>query len=61
VRVRFGDGSCRLLGNPAPKQLGITEDTVRDVALPKCLVDVEVCAIDDTWSGLKLMWRKELC
>ncbi len=38
----------------------ITEDTVRDVALPKGLVDVKVCAIDDTWSGLKLMWRKEL-
>ncbi len=38
----------------------ITEDTVRDVALPHGLVDVKVCAIDETWSGLKLMWRKEL-
>lgn len=38
----------------------ITEDTVREVALPLGLVDVKVCAIDDTWSGLKLMWRKEL-
>ena len=38
----------------------ITEDTVREVALPVGLVDVKVCAIDDTWSGLKLMWRKEL-
>jgi hypothetical protein len=33
----------------------ITEDTIRDVAQPMGLVDVKVCAIDDTWSGLKLM------
>jgi hypothetical protein len=38
----------------------ITEDTVRDVVLPIGLVDVKVCAIDDTWSGLKVVWRKEL-
>ena len=38
----------------------ITEDVVRELALPTGLVDVKVCAIDDTWSGLKLMWRKEL-
>jgi hypothetical protein len=38
----------------------ITEDTVREIALPLGLVDVKVCAIDETWSGLKLMWRKEL-
>ena len=38
----------------------ITEDTVREVCLPRGLVDVKVCAIDDTWSGLKLVWRKEL-
>ena len=38
----------------------ITEDTVRDVCLPRGLVDVKVCAIDDVWSGLKLVWRKEL-
>jgi hypothetical protein len=38
----------------------ITEDTVRDVALPMGLVDVKVCAIDETWSGLKLVIRKEL-
>lgn len=38
----------------------ITEDTVREVALPNGLVDVKVCAVDETWSGLKLMWRKEL-
>lgn len=38
----------------------ITEDTVRDIALPLGLVDVKVCAIDDVWSGLKLVVRKEL-
>lgn len=37
----------------------ITEDTIRDVALPLGLVDVKVCAIDDKWSGLKLVIRKE--
>ncbi|MGI8610723.1 MAG: hypothetical protein ACR2KH_00370 [Sphingomicrobium sp.] len=36
----------------------ITEDTIRDVALPLGLVDVKVCAIDATWSGLKLVIRK---
>jgi hypothetical protein len=38
----------------------ITEDTVRKVALPMGFVDVKVCAIDDVWSGLKLVVRKEL-
>ncbi len=37
----------------------ITEDTVRDVVLPIGLVDVKVCAIDDVWSGLKVVWRRE--
>jgi hypothetical protein len=36
----------------------ITEDTIRDVALPLGLVDVKVCAVDETWSGLKLVIRK---
>lgn len=38
----------------------ITEDTIRDVALPLGLVDIKVCAVDETWSGLKLVIRKEL-
>lgn len=38
----------------------VTEDVVRDVALPTGLVDVKVCAVDDVWSGLKLVIRKEL-
>ena len=37
----------------------ITEDTIRDIALPLGLVDIKVCAIDETWSGLKLVIRKE--
>jgi hypothetical protein len=38
----------------------ITEDVVREVALPLGFVDVKVCAIDEVWSGLKLVVRKEL-
>ena len=37
----------------------ITEDTIRDAALPMGLVDVKVCAVDEKWSGLKLVIRKE--
>lgn len=37
----------------------ITENVVRDVVLPKGLVDVKVAAVDETWSGLKIVWRKE--
>jgi hypothetical protein len=37
----------------------LTEDTLREVALPLGLVDVKVCAVTDVWSGLKLMWRRK--
>lgn len=37
----------------------VTEDVVRDTALALGLVDVKVCAVDEQWSGLKLVWRKE--
>ncbi len=37
----------------------ISEDLVRNAALAHGLVDTKVCAIDDTWSGLKLVIRKE--
>jgi hypothetical protein len=36
----------------------ITEDTIREAALPLGLVDIKVCAVDETWSGLKLVIRK---
>ena len=37
----------------------ITEDVIRDVCLPVGLVDVKVCAVDATWSGLKLVVRRQ--
>jgi hypothetical protein len=38
----------------------ITEDTIRAVALPLGFVDIKVCAVDETWSALKLVIRREL-
>lgn len=37
----------------------ITEDAIRDAALPMQFVDVKVCAVDETWSGLKLVIRRQ--
>src|SRR5688500_10165244 len=37
----------------------LTEDVLREVGLPQGLVDTKVCAIDDTWSGLRFVIRKE--
>ena len=37
----------------------ISENTIREIALPLGLVDIKVCAVDDVWSGLKLVIRKE--
>jgi hypothetical protein len=38
----------------------VTEDVIRELALPLGFVDVKVCAVDEVWSGLKLVVRKEL-
>ncbi|MCC6925848.1 hypothetical protein [Novosphingobium sp.] len=38
----------------------ITEATIRELCLPLGFVDTKVCAVDDVWSGLKLVIRKEL-
>ena len=38
----------------------ITENMLREVLLPTGLVDNKVCAIDEQWSGLRFVWRKEL-
>lgn len=38
----------------------VTEDTIRELALPLGFVDVKVCAVTEIWSGLKLVVRKEL-
>jgi hypothetical protein len=37
----------------------VTDHVVRAVALPLGLVDNKVCAIDDAWSGLRVVWRRE--
>ena len=39
--------------------IDLTEDGIREIVLPTGLVDVKVCAVNDDWSGLKLMVRKE--
>jgi hypothetical protein len=65
TKAVFPDGSIWIAWpkKAAAKLLGIdtdiTEDTVREVALPTGLVDNKVCAIDDTWSGLRLVVRRE--
>ena len=35
------------------------EGVVREVALPRGLVDNKVCAIDETWTALRVVWRRE--
>ena len=64
-RARAGLGPDAVVWVSWPKKASgiaseITEDTVRDVALPLGFVDVKVCAVDPTWSGLKLVVRKTL-
>lgn len=44
----------------AKVETDITEDTIREVALPMGFVDIKVCAVDAVWSGLKLVIRREL-
>lgn len=36
----------------------VTEDTVREIALPLGLIDIKVCAVDEVWSGLKVVRRR---
>ena len=38
----------------------VTEDTIREAALPAGFVDIKVCAVSEVWSGLKLVVRREL-
>ena len=38
----------------------MTDDVIREIALASGLVDVKLCAVDETWSGLKLVIRKDL-
>ena len=41
------------------RETDMHEGVVREVALPLGLVDNKVCAIDDTWTGLRVVWRRE--
>jgi hypothetical protein len=38
----------------------VSDNDIREVALPLGLVDNKVCAVDETWSGLRVVWRREL-
>ena len=38
----------------------LTEDVLRQVILPTGMVDNKVCAVNDVWSGLRFVWRKEM-
>jgi hypothetical protein len=63
LRDRMRDDAAVWVSWPrksAGRPTDITEDVIRDVALPMGLVDVKVCAVDATWSGLKLVVRREL-
>lgn len=44
----------------SPHATDMNEDIIREVCLPMGLVDNKVCRVDDDWSALKLVWRKEL-
>jgi hypothetical protein len=64
-RARAGLGPDAVVWLSWPKKASgigseVTEDVVRDAALPLGFVDVKVCAVDNTWSGLKLVVRKTL-
>ncbi|NNC91015.1 MAG: DUF3052 domain-containing protein [Acidimicrobiia bacterium] len=61
ARMVFPDGGVWVCW---PKRVSkvptdMTEDVVRAVVLPRGLVDVEVAAIDETWSGLRVVHRRE--
>ena len=55
-----GEGTLWVAWPKQPSEMAgdLTEDGVRDLALPRGLVDTKVCAIDDTWSGLRLTRRR---
>jgi hypothetical protein len=63
LRARLGDTTPVWVSWPkksAKVPTDITEDTIREVALPLGYVDIKVCAVSEVWSGLKLVVRKEL-
>jgi hypothetical protein len=63
LRAKLAPGGMIWVSWPkkaAKVETDITEDTIRAIALPMGYVDVKVCAVDETWSGLKLVIRKAL-
>jgi hypothetical protein len=60
-RMIFPDGGLWIAWPKRASRVETTmgEDAVRQVALPLGLVDNKVCAIDATWSGLRVVWRRE--
>ena len=72
TNARDRDAERGLPQTPLAKKLGITpgvevflagapaSDVIRELALPLGLVDVKICSVNDVWSGLKLVVRKEL-
>ena len=60
-RMIFPSGGLWVAWPKRASGLGTTmhEGVVREVALPLGLVDNKVCAIDETWSGLRVVWRRE--
>jgi len=63
LRARIGPAAAVWVSWPKKASrvpTDITEDTIRELALPLGFVDVKVCAVSAVWSGLKLVIRKEL-
>jgi hypothetical protein len=60
IAAAVGDGTLWVAWPKQSSELAgdVTEDSVRAVALPRGLVDTKVCAIDETWSGLRLTRRR---
>ena len=60
IEQAVGDGTLWVAWPKQSSALAgdMTEDSVRDVALPRGMVDTKVCAIDETWSGLRLTRRR---
>jgi hypothetical protein len=62
LRPKISDTGVAWISWPkkaAKIETDVTEDVIRAVALPLGFVDTKVCAVDETWSGLKLMVRRE--
>jgi len=61
ARMVFPDGGIWVCWPKRASKVAtdMTEDVVREVVLPRGLVDVKVAAIDEVWSGLRVVHRRE--